>query len=426
MMAETDSKSIHDPLYGFIDLNPTELKIIDSAPFRRLHRLRQLGQAYAVYPSAHHSRFEHSLGVCHMAGRVAGVLDLDPEKVPAVRLAGLLHDIGHGPFSHLFEEVLIRANADSDSRTGHEAVSRMIIRQNPEISGILGGMAEKIACILEHKQVPGWDARDSALAAEIISGPLDVDRMDYLRRDSYHLGVSYGRFDMNQLVHTICDTVDDGCHRMAVGIKGWGAAVQYVLCRYLMRAQVYHHHTIAIADRMCQAAVEAAVNEGMVGDLSVRSPGFLETYLSMDDQSVTDTILGSDGPAKAIMERVRARNLLKQCYEMYPYRDVDARQASAITGMDGAERSRMASAIADRLGLGKYDIMVHVTTIDHNRQDILVERQGRPYRLREFFPVISDWQVNKFCVFGPDDRRRDVARTAADYLRQNMDIRVKS
>lgn len=420
-----DSKSIHDPLYGFIDLSPTELEIIDSAPFRRLHRLRQLGQAYVVYPSAHHSRFEHSLGVCHMAGRVAGVLGLDPEKVPVVRLAGLLHDIGHGPFSHLFEEVLIKANVGSGSRMGHEAVSRMIIRQDPEISGILGEAAEKVACILGHRPVPGWDVRDSTLAAEIVSGPLDVDRMDYLRRDSYHLGVSYGRFDLDQLVHTICDTTNEGCHRMAVGIKGWGTAVQYELGRYLMRAHVYHHHTIAIADRMCQAAVEAAVNGGMVGDLSVRSPGFLETYLHMDDQSVTDAILGSDGPARDIMERVRARNLLKQCYEMYPNRDVDAQQASAITGMNGAERGRMASSIADSLGLGKYDIMVHATTIDHNQEHILVEREGKPYKLREFFPVISDWQVNKFCVFGPDNRRRDVAQAAADYLRQNLGIRIK-
>ena len=422
-----EPKSIHDPLYGFIDLDPIELRIIDSAPFRRLHRLRQLGQAYAVYPSAHHSRFEHSLGVCHMAGRVAGVLGLSPETIPVVRLAGLLHDIGHGPFSHLFEEVLIRANAGGDSKIGHEAVSRMIILQEPEISDILGETAEKVACVLEHKPVPGWDMRDSTLAAEIISGPLDVDRMDYLRRDSYHLGLSYGRFDLDQLVHTIRDTTDEaGDYRVAVGIKGWGTAVQYVLGRYLMRAQVYHHHTIAIADRMSQAAVEAAANAGIVGDLSVRSPDFLDTYLRMDDQSVTDAILGSDGPARNIMERVRARNLLKQCYEMYPERDVGAQLAPLITRMDGSERGRMASAIANNLGLGEYDVMVHSTTIDHKQQHILVEWKEKPYKLREFFPVISDWQVNKFYVFGPGEHRRDVARAAADYLWQNMGIRVKS
>ena len=266
-------KSVHDPLYGFIDLDETELKIIDSAHFRRLHRLKQLGQAYVAYPSAHHVRFEHSLGVCQLAGRVAEALELDGEKRRVVRLAGLLHDIGHGPFSHLFEEVLAKANGGDGSDIDHEAVSRIIIRSDPEISDILGGTAEEVACVLGHKPVPGWDRRDSLLAAAIISGPLDVDRMDYLRRDSYHLGVSYGRFDLDQLIHTMAETVDDeGNSRISVGIKGWGVAVQYLLCRYLMHAQIYQHHTVAVANRMCQAAVEAAADAGMIGELSRKIP----------------------------------------------------------------------------------------------------------------------------------------------------------
>ena len=419
-------KSVHDPLYGFIDLDQTELRIIDSAPFRRLHRLKQLGQAYVVYPSAHHPRFEHSLGVCHLAGKVAGALGFDAEKVSVVRLAGLLHDIGHGPFSHLFEEVLARANEGGGARIGHETVSRMIIRHNLEICDILGETGEKVACILEHKPVPGWESRDSSLAAEIISGPLDVDRMDYLRRDSYHLGISYGRFDLDQLIHTITSTTDEaGGHKIAVGIKGWGTTVQYMLGRYLMHAQVYQHHTIAVADRMCQAAVEAAADAGVIGDLSVKSSDFLETYLGMDDQSLTDVILGSDGPAKNIMERVRARDLLKQCYEMYPDRDAGDPQAILNTGMDTAERGRMAASIADSLGLDRYDVMVHTSTIDHNPQHILVEWNGKPYKLREFFPVISDWSVNKFYVFGPDDRRDAIALAATNYLRQSLGVTIK-
>ena len=420
-------KSVHDPLYGFIDLDETELKIIDSAHFRRLHRLKQLGQAYVAYPSAHHVRFEHSLGVCHLAGRVAEALELDGEKRRVVRLAGLLHDIGHGPFSHLFDEVLAKANGGDGSDMDHEAVSRIIIRSDPEISDILGGTAEGVACVLGHKPVPGWDRRDSLLAAAIISGPLDVDRMDYLRRDSYHLGVSYGRFDLDQLIHTMAETVDDdGNSRISVGIKGWGVAVQYLLCRYLMHAQIYQHHTVAVANRMCQAAVEAAADAGMIGELSVKSPDFLERYLGMDDQSITDAILGSDGPAKGIMERVRSRDLLKRCYEMYPDRDLEGAQASLITGMSRAELGRMSSEISGSLGLGEHDVMAHASTIDHNQEPILVEWRNRPHKLREFFPVISDWSVNKFYVFGPDERRDSVRHAAIDYLRQNMGIDVKS
>jgi hypothetical protein len=422
-----DRKSVHDPLYGFIELDETELRIIDSTPFRRLHRLKQLGQAYVVYPSAHHVRFEHSLGVCHLAGRVADGLELDGERRMVVRLAGLLHDIGHGPFSHLFDEVLAKADGEDGSGMDHEAVSRIIIRRDPEISDILGETAEKVACILGHKQVPGWDRRDSLLAAEIISGPLDVDRMDYLRRDSYHLGVSYGRFDLDQLIHTMTETTDmDGNSKIAVGIKGWSVAVQYLLGRYLMHAQVYQHHTVAVANRMCQAAVEAAVDAGIVGGISAKSPDFLEEYLGMDDQSVTDAILGSDGPAKDIMERVRSRDLLKRCYEMYPDRDLKDVHASRIIGMGRAELERMSAEIADRLSLGRHDIMVHTSTIDHNQEHILVKWKNTSHKLREFFPVISDWSVNKFYVFGPDDHRDPVRLAAIDYMRQNMGINVKS
>lgn len=419
-------KSVHDPLYGFIDLDETELAIIDSAPFRRLHRLKQLGQAYVVYPSAHHVRFEHSLGVCHLAGKVAAALGLDEERRRLVRLAGLLHDIGHGPFSHLFEEVLAQVNAD-DPGVDHEAVSKMIIRDNPEISGILGSDAEKVVCILDHRQVPGWDIEDSLMAAEIISGPLDVDRMDYLRRDSYHLGVAYGHFDLDQLIHTMTRSINsDGIRRIAVDIKGWGAAVQYMLGRYLMHAQVYQHHTITVANRMCQAAVNAAADAGIVAGLSVTSPHFLDRYLGMDDQSVVDAILGSDGPARRMMEQVRSRNLLKRCYELYPDRDMGHQQAQRITTMSRSEQGVMASELSSRLGLDEHDIMVHASTIDHIQEQVLVKWRDKPHKLREFFPVISDWQVSKFYVFGPGKHHDSIKQATIGYLRQNLDINPKA
>ncbi len=408
-------KSIQDPLYGFIGLDDTELSIIDSPAFRRLHRLKQLGQSYVVYPSANHTRFEHSLGVCHLAGRVADALGLDGERRRIVRLAGLLHDIGHGPFSHLFEEVLASASTgENDAATDHEAVSRMIVRADPDIYGILGDDAERVACILEHARVPGWNTRDSSLAAEIISGPLDVDRMDYLRRDSYHLGVSYGRFDMNQLIHTLV-SVDN---KIAVDIKGWGAAVQYVLGRYLMHERVYQHHTVTVANRMCQAAVEAAGVGRKLGRLRPDSPEFLEEYLGMDDQSLTDDILRSKGRAKDIMEMVRERRLLKRCYETYPDRESGkTKKVLRALGKDPAKRRDMAQQISGDLGLGEYDVVVHASIIDSGAESIQLTWNDELHSLEHFFPVISNTAINMFSVFGPDEYRGKIKNAAVKYLK---------
>lgn len=407
-------KSIQDPLYGFIGLDDTELAIIDSPSFRRLHRLKQLGQAYVVYPSANHTRFEHSLGVCHLAGRVADALGFDEEQQRIVRLAGLLHDVGHGPFSHLFEEVLAGASVGKNGMTiDHEAVSRMVVRSDPQISDILGDDAKRVACILEHAPVPGWDTHDGSLAAEIISGPLDVDRMDYLRRDSYHLGVSYGHFDMNQLIHTLA--VEDV--HIAVDIKGWGAAVQYVLGRYLMHAQVYQHHTITVANRMCQAAVDAAGVGRTLREMPVDSPEFLQEYLSMDDQSLTDNILGSWGRARDIMEMVRERRLLKRCYETYPNRESPEIQKCLVElGADPVARRNMAQNISQSLGLDEYDIVVDMSIIDSGARSISIRWGGRLHLLEEFFPVISNTTINKFTVFGPNMYRNDIKNTVKAYM----------
>lgn len=423
MPSAPHSKSIHDPLYGFIDLTGTEIRVIDSAVFRRLHRIKQINQAHMVYPSAHHTRFEHSLGVCHLAGRVAGRLGFDAEKAEAVRMAGLLHDVGHGPFSHLFEPVMEKANGGPVS---HEDISKMIIRDDPEISGALGGMAEKVIAILDRKSVPGWDTRDSTLAADIISGPLDVDRMDYLRRDSYHIGVSYGRFDMDQLIHTITTTGGSGETRVCIDVKGWGAAEEYRLARYLMHAQVYQHHTIIIASRMCLAAIEEAVDEGVLGgdELSAGAPGFVAAYGLMNDQSIYDRVLGSGGLASRLMERLQRRDLLKRVCEVYPDREIqDPAARLRMAKMGSAEQKTMAAEIAEELRVPEHDIVVHSSHIpvNHSEGQILMMLRGVPRRLNESSSIISNnAPISRFYVFGRDEGR--IRKGVAGYMESEFGL----
>lgn len=397
------SKSVHDPLYGFVSLNETEIEVIDAAAFRRLHRIRQLGWAYAVYPSAHHTRFEHSLGVCHLAGRVADRLGLNAEVTDAVRLAGLLHDIGHGPFSHFFEPVIQQVNGQEYS---HESVSQHIILHEPSILDALGPMAKKVSCILQRQPVPGWDIRDSILAADIVSGPLDVDRMDYLCRDSYHLGVSYGRFELDQLINTTVTTGGSGERRLCIDIKGWGAAEGYRMGRYLMHAQVYEHHTILAANNTCVAALKAAVDENILDADSLRmdSPEFIETYTGLDDQSITDRICDSEGVASLLMNRLRARCLPKRLFEAYPDREVqDPAARLRMARMNEDEQRRMSKEMASVAGIPEHDIMVHAAHIpvNHSEDQILMMWKGIPRRLSEFSPIMANHSpINKFYVFG--------------------------
>lgn len=420
------NKSVHDPLYGFIDLDETELRIIDSPMFRRLHRIKQIGHAYAAYPSASHTRFEHSLGVCHLAGRVARHLQFDDKMTRVVRLAGLLHDVGHGPFSHVFEPVLRSVNGPGVS---HEDVSQLIIENDPQISGILGDMASQVASVLDHRPVPGWTLQESMLAADVISGALDVDRMDYLRRDSYHLGVSYGHFDLDQLLHTITLTKNTGERWVAVNIKGWGAVEQYRLGRYLMHAQVYQHHTIIIANRMCMDAMLAAMGGAIKPEeLLMNSPNFLNTYEALDDQSFSDRILSSGGIASDIMARLRRRDLLKRVCEIYPGSDIPNPKARLkMAKLDYAGQQKIASEIADTLHISDYDIVVHTSHIPvhHNEDQILVIRDGLPRHLNESSPIISSHSpIDRFYIFGPDSEA--VRHTVGDYMKSEFDVTIQN
>lgn len=413
---------MHDPLYGFIDLSKLEIRVIDSPIFRRLHRIKQLAQADTVYPSACHTRFEHSLGVCHLAGRVARRLGFNDEMTKIVRLAALLHDIGHGPFSHIFEPVLSGINGRPIS---HEEISQIIIRDDEEMSCILGELAPQVAGILNHKPVPGWTSQESMLASDVVSGPLDVDRMDYLRRDSYHLGVVYGSFDLDQLIHTMTTTKDTGERWVAVNIKGWGAVEQYRLNRYLMHAQVYQHHAIVIANRMCIDSMLSAVG-GVIGpdELLVDSPNFLDNYMKLDDQSLSDSILSSEGVASDIMARLRRRDLLKRVCEIYPGRDIpDPRARLKMAKMNHTAQQKVASEIAQTLHMDEHNIVVHTSHIPvhHNEDQILVIRDGVPRHLNESSPIISTHSpIDKFYIFGPDIKQ--VRDTVRDYVSSEFGI----
>src|SRR5437016_2607258 len=243
-------KEVRDPVHGFIYLNETEMKIVNTPVFQRLRYIRQLAFTHLVYPGAEHSRFAHSMGVMEFATRMFETLMMKHRRElrwsearmkrnrQLLRLAALLHDTGHPPFSHASEELLPEAS--------HEEISRRFM------------LAEPIAPLIdEFKKEHGITARDVAsffsaeniepdivFLKEIFSGEVDADKLDYLYRDSLFTGVHYGRFDYQRLIQSLClieDPDEVGNFVMAIEHGGLHALEAMVLARYFMFTQVYFH-----------------------------------------------------------------------------------------------------------------------------------------------------------------------------------------
>ena len=317
----SESREIRDPVFNFIPLTGTEADIVNSSVFQRLRGIRQLAFANLVYPGALHTRFEHSLGVCHVTGLMAKALGIDPkeDEYRLLRFAALLHDIGHGPFSHISEDIL-DTYSDSNSQQAtykiHESITADIIRQNEGLC-IHSADREKIVKVLS-------SGYGDPMFHSIVSGPLDADKQDYLLRDSYFCGVKYGVFDMGQL-HRELRAVDrgfDGKYLM-ISNDGIHALEQFVLAKYYITNQVYSHRLRLITDQMLIRAINRGIDHDQIDLLQdlykYRSDNdYLKNYLSWDDAKfmvtlTSDSYRGTE--CYDILDRLRKRKLFKRIYK---------------------------------------------------------------------------------------------------------------
>ncbi len=338
---------VKDPVHGYVYITEAEKAVLDSYPMQRLRRLRQLAGSEYVYPGANHTRFEHCVGVMFLAGKIlenpnVGSI-LSEEESQVTRIAALLHDVGHGPFSHVFEHLLVR-----DLDRTHEDITSWLIEKS-EIADRLGktgyrpGEVAKLA--VGQLRKPG-----RAFLDQIISSAVDADKQDFIVRDTYHTGAEYGFIDVFRLIHAL-DVLGEN---LAVELGALSALESFIIARIESFKSIYFHRVGRAAQIMLAMAMEKANEE--LGLTRFKTP---EEYLEMDDYTVWAAVKKCS-KSRSIIENLERRRMLKCAYERTFY-DKDT-MISNIFSRD-AYRLQVQAEIAHDAGVPAEAVVIDVPTV---------------------------------------------------------------
>ena len=300
--ATAAGKSIFDPIHGPIRLDGVALALIATPEFQRLWGVRQTGFAHLVFPGANHTRLEHSLGTFWVAGEMAARLGLSAEEARQVAVGGLLHDLGHAPFSHTLDPPMLEATGERHERCSRRRVEGTDAdwpeekRQVPTVLERFGLDPRAVADLID----PRRPSPRAPLPGSILHGAIDADRIDYLQRDAHYTGVAHGAIDAVRLF----DTLRSSGGRIVFAEKGRSAVEGFVVGRALMYSSVYYHKTVRAAEMMAQAAVE-------------RSPGFPDAareLFRLTDGELLAQLRAAPGISSALVEGLLERRLYKRAF----------------------------------------------------------------------------------------------------------------
>jgi HD superfamily phosphohydrolase len=342
-MARNDPfEIVRDPLWNNIRLDRSAMRLVDSAVVQRLRYIRQLGLAYLVYPGASHSRFEHALGTYHLARRTLALLEergefgrVDPTECAVIRAAALLHDVGHYPYSHALEEI---------GAPHHEVIAEPLILGGP-VAGIL---RDEIAADAPERVLELIRGRSASPLQRLISGSLDLDKVEYLKRDAFMCGVPYGEIDVDRLLNSLTLLEEPVSGRLAVGVleKGLSALESLLFAKYQMYRNVYWHHAVRSATAMYKRLVADALARG---ELELGELGHLT------DEGLLHSLEQSRAAAP-LLRALRERRLYKRLLEISAA-DLDEPSAEWISS-DLALATRVEDAMARELGLEPGELLL--------------------------------------------------------------------
>lgn len=358
-------KFIRDSVYGDINLNKFEVSIMDMPQFQRLRRIKQLGLISLIYPGANHTRFEHSIGTMNLGSKLAEELELEKDEIELIRTSALLHDIGHGPFSHVSEGVL---------SVPHEKLTEYVIK-NTSMKDLLEEKFDvnEIVDIINGRGHLG----------PIVSGELDVDRMDYLLRDSHNTGVAYGVIDYERIISNL--KLENG---LILDIKGVQAAEGALVSRYFMYPSVYQHHTTRVVNSMFRRALKRTIDEKIIDENDIYKyddNDMISIFRHCDNPFVNDIMNRLD--TRRIMKRVKTIRLdnFKLPEKMYKINQDTLRKAEA--------------EIAEDYGLDKDYVYINIAEyprFDEMKTQVNVD--GRLYPLTKISNIIGALSKARFNI----------------------------
>ncbi len=370
--------SINDPVHGLMQFRNSEAalvkKIVSTNEFQRLRYIKQLGMAFFVYPGANHTRFSHSLGAAYLAKRLIEKISADSsedgEEIKSGKelaiVSGLLHDIGHGPYSHMFEKVKY-----GDLTFNHEEMTGLIVDRISHANN----MTEYCDLLKEVLRIIRFEDKDNnggklQIVNSLISSQLDVDRMDYLLRDSHFCGVDYGNYDKKWLMHGIECCKKGGRYIIGINRKAIGVIEHYLMARRLMTNCVYRHPKIVASEHMLASFIESLyedenLNDFIKNDLYNRLP--LINYL------------------KKIKEKNSFSNALDEYLKIS---DVDVEMLIKLIAVNDANSDKDFKMIANRIFSR---VFPRIYEIDYSRGD---EASFIIDMFKKDSPDIRKWQIS--------------------------------
>ena len=433
----SEHKIVHDSVHGGIRLDGVHLSLLEAPELQRLHSIHQLGLAFLVYPGANHTRFEHSLGTFSVSRRMCESLQLDEEEARIVECAALLHDVGHLPYSHTLEYVL-----HDQFGIDHAEISRRLIRGEetilsdadrrilgrvktiPEILENAGVSPKEVASLLEGES--SAPSAQKTLSREkgqthfngkryrfqMISGPVDADQLDYLKRDSHYTGVAYGVIDLHRLFETM--EVFNG--DLVVDRSGLSAIEGMLVARALMFSSVYMHKTVRISELMLAKAVENLSSDDV------------DALHLMTDSSLLAHLGSKKGYFEETATLIKYRRLFKRAYSV-PASDLSEEGWERIDRLGEVAKRRSAEeAIARRAGVVPGHVIIDVPSselaISEPRlslTDVRILDRGRIKLLPKISSIAASLQSRKvhesaLMVACPAKDRERVAKAAERVL----------
>ncbi|MCL2032051.1 MAG: HD domain-containing protein [Methanomassiliicoccaceae archaeon] len=431
------SKVIHDPVHGSIVVDEPFLTILDRHEMQRLRGVSQLGLGNMVFPGANHTRFEHSLGVYHLAGRMASSIGLSEEDASAIRAAGLLHDICHTPFSHTTEEIFEHVTGMNHMEMAEKLIKGEVRTYCERDEDLFGGVPP-ISEVLEMSGIPPGKvcdlilyprSRDESLDAfsdgkraqhfspkdfihQIIHGPVDADQMDYLVRDAYYTGVSHGKVDIDRLIGTMRVHND----RIVIEKGGKPAAEGLMVSRSLMHSSVYFHRTVRIIKMMLMKSVEASA-------LDVSG-----IYL-WNDAELMNRLIEEGGTSSKIARSVQNRVLYKKVITKFS-EDTSEDMLSQLSEFTSyPKRKQLEGEIADRAGVDVSDVVVDIppssillSKMSIGKTDVsILDPEGKVKALTRLSPVAKALQSRdafgwSLLIASPEEHKDAVRRASGKIL----------